>query len=152
MPIATRSAILSDLPTLLQFEQGVIEAERPMDPDLRLDHILYYDIKELIQADHIEMAVALDGDRLVGSGYARLQESKSYHTHNLHAYLGFMYTHPDYRGQGINGLITEHLKLWSQGQGAETLILEVYHDNPSAIRSYEKAGFEPRLLEMRLKI
>lgn len=39
-----RIATLKDLPTLLAFEQGVIEAERPFDPTIKAGNINYYDI------------------------------------------------------------------------------------------------------------
>lgn len=152
MSFYTRSAIISDLPILLQFEQGVIDAERPMDPDLRRDDMHYYDIEELIKADHIEMAVAVDDDQIISAGYARIEKSKSYHTYDRYAYLGFMYTLPAYRGQGVNRLITDHLTTWSKSHGITCLKLDVYHNNPAAIRAYEKAGFVPALLEMRKRI
>ena len=44
-----RKATLDDLPTLLEFEQGLIEAERPMDPTIRSGNISYYDISLFIK-------------------------------------------------------------------------------------------------------
>ena len=38
--ISIRTANLNDLETLLEFEQGVIKAERPMDSFLRKAHCL----------------------------------------------------------------------------------------------------------------
>ena len=49
MTFITRKATLDDLPVLLRFEQGIIEAERPMDPTLKESHITYYDISLLIK-------------------------------------------------------------------------------------------------------
>ena len=48
MHYITRKAILKDVPTLLEFEQGVIEAERPFDPTIKAGQITYYNISELI--------------------------------------------------------------------------------------------------------
>ena len=44
---------LKDLDTLLRFEQGVINAERPSDSTLKDGLIHYYDIEELITASHL---------------------------------------------------------------------------------------------------
>ncbi len=39
--ISTRPAKNKDLKTLLAFEQGVIDAEKPLDPFLKTGHISY---------------------------------------------------------------------------------------------------------------
>jgi GNAT superfamily N-acetyltransferase len=56
-----------------------------------------------------------------------------------------MYTDPRHRGKGVNAVI-EALKEWCRSQNITELRLDVYHDNPSAIRAYEKAGFKKHLL------
>ncbi|MGB0930897.1 MAG: GNAT family N-acetyltransferase [Chitinophagales bacterium] len=148
-----RTATLNDLPTLLQFEQGVIEAERPYDVTLKEEKIYYYNIEEFITASHIELLVAeLDG-QLIGSGYARMrEETASKFKHQEYAYLGFMYVLPEFRGRGVNGMILEELKKWCKTQNLTELRLQVYHDNPNAIRAYEKAGFAKLMVSMRMKI
>ena len=40
----TREATLKDLHTLLEFEQGIIAAERPFDGTLKEGEIHYYDL------------------------------------------------------------------------------------------------------------
>ncbi len=148
-PIKIRKATPSDKPTLLRFEQGVIEAERPCDPTLKRDDTLYYDIDEMIRAPHIELLVAEVNGKLAGCGYARIESSKQYLQHRQHAYLGFMYVTPEHRGKGINQKIMEALKDWSVGQGVHELRLEVYVQNESAIKAYEKIGFVRHMYEMR---
>ena len=137
--------------TLLRFEQGVIEAERPMDPTLDED-IHYYDLNGLITAPHIELLVAEKAGNLVGSGYARIESAKPYLKHNQHAYLGFMYVIPECRGQGINQLIIDQLKKWSAAQGMTEMRLDVYQPNHGAIRAYEKAGFRKHMIQMRMSV
>ncbi len=46
--ITVRVADTTDLPTLLSFEEGVIEAERPFDVTLG-DDIRYYDMDAMLQ-------------------------------------------------------------------------------------------------------
>lgn len=148
--IIIRPARQEDLPVLLEFEQGVIEAERPMDSTLKTEKINYYDIAAMIDAPNVEVLVAeLDGE-LVGSGYARITESDPFRTHPRHTYLGFMFVPVEHRGKGINQLIVEGLKKWTISQGIYEMQLEVYHNNPAAIRAYEKAGFTNNLVQMRL--
>jgi ribosomal protein S18 acetylase RimI-like enzyme len=62
-----------------------------------------------------------------------------------------MYVKPGHRGKGINKVITDELVSWSKLRGISEVRLDVYAQNESAIKAYEKAGFEPHLLTMRLK-
>jgi GNAT superfamily N-acetyltransferase len=148
--ITIRTATLDDLDTLLGFEQGVITAERPFDSTLREGEIHYYDIAAMIRASHVEVVVAELNNKLVGSGYARIEESKIYLKHPKHAYLGFMYVKPEHRGKGINQRIIEALKQWAISQGITELKLDVYNDNLPAIKACEKFGFTKLLVEMRM--
>lgn len=150
MPITCRAAILKDLPTLLTFEQGIIQAERPYDATLKPDPISYYDLGELIQSEQAEVAVATDGELLIGSGYVLIKEGMPYRTFTHFAFLGFMYVRPEYRGQGVNQLVVEHLRQWSLARGITEARLDVYAGNAAAIRAYEKAGFEASLVDMRM--
>jgi GNAT superfamily N-acetyltransferase len=145
-----RQARIEDLNTLYRFEQGIIEAERPYNETLRTGHINYYDLKEMLYLPYVHVVVALDGDTIIGSGYARIESAKPYLQHERHSYLGFMYVEPAYRGKGVNNLIIEALKAWTTSRNIFELRLHVYNDNAAAIRAYEKAGFEKHLLEMRI--
>lgn len=148
--IVIREATLKDLDLLLQFEQGVILAERPYDVTLREDPISYYDLKKLITTDDAQVVVAeLDG-QVIGSGHATIKEARHYLNHNVYVNLGFMYTAPDYRGKGVNQQIIENLKAWAASKGIAEIRLTVYNDNLAAISAYEKVGFEKHIIEMRL--
>lgn len=147
--INIRKATLSDVETLLVFEQGVIAAERPFDSTLKSGHIHYYDIEKMITSGHIELLVAeLDG-AIIGCGYARIEEAKPYLQHRQHAYLGFMYVKPGYRGKAVNKMIIDELATWSASQNITELRLEVYQPNEAAINAYEKSGFVKHMIEMR---
>ena len=150
--ILTRKATLKDIDTLLVFEQGVIKAERPFDTTLKPDPLHYYDIEEMITASYIELVVAEFEEKIIGSGYARLENSKHYLKHSKHAYLGFMYVDPNYRGKGVNQKIIEALKNWTVLQNVTEMRLDVYFNNDIAIKAYEKAGFTKHMVEMRMDI
>lgn len=147
-----REATLADLPILLEFEQGIIEAERPFDPTLKTGHINYYDIKEMIQSKDVEVLVALIGGELAGSSYIKIKEAKPYLDHNFYGYIGFMYVKPNYRGQGISTKMINELTIWARTRNLNEVRLEVYSENQSAIKAYEKSGITKHMLEMRKKI
>lgn len=144
-----RKATLKDLETLLRFEQGIIAAERPYDVTLRQDPIVYYDLETLILADNAVVAVAEHRGRIVASGHATIKEARHYLDHDRYVNLGFMYTEPYYRGNGINLKIMDFLGKWANDMGYKELRLTVYCENLSAIKAYEKAGFVGHILEMR---
>ena len=150
--VIIRPAVKDDLETLYRFEQGIIVADRPFDSTLKDGHINYYDIAAMIDAHDVEVLVAeLDGE-LIGSGYARIEESSKYLKHSKHAYLGFMYVEPAHRGKGVNQKIIVALKTWAATQNVTECRLQVYHDNLPAIKAYEKIGFSKLMIIMRSEI
>ena len=150
--IKIRKASLIDLGQLLVFEQDLIKTERPFDPTVKPDPVNYYDLKTMLSSPHIEVVVAEAGNKIIASGYARIDRSKPFLKHSTHAYLGFMYVLPEYRGQGINKRIIDSLKNWAASQNITEFSLEVYYDNVSAIKAYEKIGFSKYILEMRFNL
>ena len=133
-----------------EFEQGIIATERPFNDSLKSEYICYYDIGALIDGENSSVLVAEDDGVIVGSGYARIRESKAHLTHDFHVYLGFMYVAPTHRGQGINQLVIQSLISWGKSQGMQDFYLEAYAENNSALKAYEKLGFKASLLEMKL--
>lgn len=143
-----RPARSADLPTLREFEQGVISAERPYASNLIDGHIQYYDLDAMLNHDDAQLLVAEQNGELIASGYARLETDKPYFTPGRYAYLGFMYVVPSARGRGvIQALITE-LKAWAQSRGITAMKLDVYADNAAAIKAYQKLGFHSEMIEM----
>lgn len=150
--ILIRSATAADLPVLLEFEQGIVKAERPFDHTLKPDPINYYDVGELLASADAEVAVAELGGQLIGSGYAKKKRSRTYVDPEYHAFIGFLYVHPEYRGQGVNQRVLDHLFAWARARDLPEIHLTVYPDNAPAIRAYEKVGFRPYISEMRLNL
>ena len=151
MKVTLRKAALKDIPVLRQFEQGLIRDERPFDPTIRPDPVHYYDMEALVTDPNTHFLMACIDQRAVASGYATRKTPRHYLDHSAYAYFGFMYTLPEYRGYGINGRIIAALKQWALGQGLQEMRLTVYPGNQPALRAYEKVGFSPHLMEMRLR-
>jgi GNAT superfamily N-acetyltransferase len=150
--ITCRTATLEDLPVLYEFEQEIIAFERPYDSTLKEGQLNYYDIKAMILSETAIVIVAVNDTEIVGSAYAKIKAALPYLNHENFAYLGFMFVKPTYRGQGINQLIIEELKMWTKSKGLKELRLNVYYDNDSALRAYEKSGFVRHRINMRMEI
>ena len=72
--VIIRPAELSDLETLLAFEQAIIEAERPFDSTIREGaDVHYYDLEDLIRSPDSEVVVAEIGSEIIASGYAKIE-------------------------------------------------------------------------------
>lgn len=150
--IRIRKAKDNDLSILLDFEQSIIEYERPFEKLMKMEHFNYYDLQKLINSDAAEVLVAEIEGELVGSGYAKLTVSRPYLKDERHAFFGFMYVAPDHRGKGINQTIIHKLVEWSKNQGMKSACLTVFEDNESAIKAYNKVGFRKQFVEMRLNL
>ena len=152
MNYITRIANLDDLPTLLEFEQGIIEAERPMDPTIKEGKITYYDISELITSDESEVFVVESDGNIVASGYAKIKDDRHYLKHKKMGYLGYMFVPEEHRGKGLNKLIVDVLLKWCKDHGIYEIRLDVYDVNAPALRAYEKTGFVKHMIQMRMDI
>ena len=147
-----RIATLDDVPKLLEFEQGLIKAERPMDPTIKEGKISYYDVSEFIENEDSTLYVVELCNEIVASGYAKIKPDRHYLKHDKQGYLGFMFVPEEHRGKGYNKLIMEALIEWCKKQNIFEIRLDVYDVNYPAIRAYEKAGFEKHLITMRMNL
>ncbi len=147
-----RKANLDDFSVLLMFEQGLIEAERPMDPTIKDGKISYYDISLLIKNDNSDVFVVEIDNEIVASGYAKILDDRPYLKHDKQGYLGFMFVPEKHRGKGLNKLIMDALVNWCKERKVYELRLDVYDSNEPAIKAYEKAGFKKHLINMRMNI
>ncbi|MCP4788913.1 MAG: GNAT family N-acetyltransferase [Gammaproteobacteria bacterium] len=147
-----RQAQINDLPLLLQMEQKLMNAERAYDADIKAEKCHYYDFDQLLQDDQAQVLVMEVDNNVVGMGYVQLRVSKPAHQHHRYGYMGAMYVAPKHRGEGRISQLIEQLVAWSKEQGVSNFYLDVYHDNLSAVKAYNKLGFQPCLLEMKLNL
>lgn len=145
-----REATQDDLPTLLDFEQALIAYERPLTPTIKEGKISYYNIKGYIDNPSICVLVATVDNTVIASGYSLVKQAADYKKAAQFAYLGFMYTVPEFRGKGINQLIINKLMQWAADRKLTEIQLEVFAENNSAIKAYNKVGFQSDLIMMRM--
>jgi len=147
-----RKATKKDLPVLMEFMNGLVEAERPMDPTIKDGNIVYYDLSEIMKNSDSDLFVVELNNELVASGYAKIKKDRHYLKHEKQGYLGFMFVPEKHRGNRYNKLIMDALLKWCKARNIFEIRLEVYEDNPSAIRAYEKVGLKKHLINMRMDI
>lgn len=147
-----RLATKDDLPVLYTFMEGLVNAERPMDPTIKDGHVIYYDLYKIMTNDNSDLYVVELNNDIVASGYAKIKDDRHYLKHDKQGYLGFMFVPEKHRGNGYNKLIMDALLKWCKSRGIFEIRLDVYDVNASAIRAYEKAGLSKHLINMRMNI
>ncbi len=150
MNISVRKATSEDLLILYQFEEALIEANRPMDETMVSENFHYYDLAQMIADEDAEVFIAEMDGKPVGSGSIKIRKGLAHNRFDVYAHLGFMYTEPEYRRQGINQKIIEASIKWAHEKGLQEVRLQVYSENLPAIKAYEKLGFKSILTDMRL--
>lgn len=147
-----RTATENDIEKLLEFEQGIVAAERPFDSTLKEGEIHYYDLLELTKSPGSEVVLAIADGEPVGSGYGKIKTADAFLKHSQYVHIGCMYIKPAYRGKGISKMILDALVAWAKQKGITEIRLQVYNENMPAKNAYLKAGFKPNLLEMRMEV
>ena len=103
----TREATDQDLEILLEFEQGVVSAERPFNSTLIEGEIHYYDLNNLMLSSDATVIVAEENNEIIASGYALIKKAeKNYNQFKEYAYFGFMYVKPEHREKETNKYFT----------------------------------------------
>lgn len=148
-----KKAKLDDIDELIQTRIMVLRAANglPMDTDMSLveqESRTYYE-KALKGNRHIAYLV-YDGKRFIGAGGVSFyQVMPTYHNPSgKKAYIMNMYTHPDYRRQGIAFHTLDLLVKEAEWKGIENISLEATRMGRPL---YEKYGFVKMEDEMELK-
>ena len=152
MKPTVRLATNEDLLVLDKFMDGLVAAERPMDPTIKEGKVVYYDLAKFIGSSDSALYVVVLGDEIVASGYAKIKGDRHYLKHDKQGYLGFMFVPEQHRGNGYNKLIMDALLKWCKDKNLTEIRLDVYDTNQPALRAYEKAGFTKHLITMRLDL
>ena len=147
-----RLAAKEDLPILDKFMDGLVNAERPIDPTIKDGKVVYYELSSFIDNEDSALYVVELKNEIVASGYAKIKGDRHYLKHDKQAYLGFMFVPENHRGNGYNKLIMDALLKWCKNKNLTEIRLDVYDINDAAIRAYEKAGFYKHMINMRLDI
>ncbi|HLS12435.1 MAG TPA: GNAT family N-acetyltransferase [Flavobacteriaceae bacterium] len=150
--LVIRKARLVDMPILLKYEQEVIDYERAFNEDIEKEDAKYYNLHSLISGKDSAVFVGEIDGKIIATGYALIKEGLPQFVYDEYTYLGFMYVAPEYRGKGINAKIIQAALKWSEKRGIKHVRLQVYSENNSAIKAYEKLGFKTELQDMKLTI
>ena len=94
------------------------------------------------------LAVARDGDRVVGHLVGKLLEPDSLRRQRF-AVLESLRVDPGRRGSGIGGQLVDHFLDWARQRGAQQASVSAFAANQPAQRLYQRHGFVPMTVTMR---
>lgn len=94
--------------------------------------------------------VAMDGTKIIGYAFARLQKDR-HNSKILFGHLTQIYVSPNYRGKGVSDKLWEDILNWFKIKKVNFLQLFVTINNHHAINLYKKWGFKSHIIFMRQK-
>ena len=101
-----------------------------------------------LTSPHMHLFTAFVDDEPVGIGWIELRQRAS----GTSAYIYDIRLDGDRRGQGLGRALLEALHDVSRALGATSMTLNVFGDNPTAIRLYETSGYAVTSQQMRLEL
>ena len=146
-PVTVNAATPDDLDALLESVAGLFREDAGRHDSLvdagwpARDGAAYY--AGLMTDRACLLALARDGDRVIGHLVGRLSGPSAVRTGNL-AVLESMRVAPDARRAGVGGLLVRHFFDWARDGGAEQASVTAYAANHPARRFYARHGFIPQ--------
>lgn len=146
-PATVSAATPDDLDALLEsvaglFREDAGQHDTLMNVDWPAGHGAAYYSGLMTDRDCL-IALARDGDRVIGHLVGRLTGPSPVRTGNL-AVLESMRVAPDARQAGVGGLLVRHFFDWARDGGAEQASVTAYAANHPARRFYARHGFIPQ--------
>jgi GNAT superfamily N-acetyltransferase len=109
----------------------------------------YY--RDLIGADDCLIALARDGERVVGHLVGKLSGPDTYRVQRV-AVLESVRVAPGSRDAGVGGLLVEHFLGWARARDAVQASVSAFAANEKACRFYARYGFEPITVTHRMTL
>lgn len=158
MKIKVRKAQNKDAVKIAKMLISIGELHHTGRPDIYRDNLQKYDendILEFLKDENSPIFVATDENDEV-AGYAFCQIKTVNQTDALvgrkYVYIDDFCTDEKYRRQNVGSTLMDYVKTEIKKMGIESIELNVWEFNDSAIKFYEKCGFVTQRREMEIKI
>lgn len=127
LPIELAHAGLDDVDTLYEIEKRCF----------KIDRMSRRSFRRLIQKGNCDLILARQADRTIG--YILVLYHRGTHLARLYSFAVL----PETRGQGVGELLLQHGEKLAAARKCIYMRLEVHPNNGSAIRMYERNGYQP---------
>ena len=153
-----RRAENKDIPKISNLLSQVLNVHHEARPDIfKSDTVKYYpsDLEVMIKSDNDPIFVCVSEDELV-VGYAFCKIIDQNENNILHArktlYIDDLCVDQSLRGKRIGQTIFDYVKEYAKTIGCNDITLNVWSDNVSAVKFYEKMGMRPQKQIMEYKL
>ena len=153
MEIKIRKATSNDLNIIKEFQNQLVEYERPFDSTIPKQGLVeYYNLQLLIESEKVNFLVVEVNEKIIGCGFGEIRSDIEWSSNSLIGYIGLFFIEKEFRNKGISGLIFKELIKWFKENNIKDIRLKVYSENEKAVNAYKKYGFKGHMLEMRYEI
>ena len=152
-----RIAGVEDIPGLIELLKQVGEVHHQIRPDIFRAGAQKYneaDLEELLKDPNRPIFVAVEGETVLGHCFCELKiteastvlmDSRSFYIHDL-------CVDENCRGQHVGKALYDHVCGYAREIGCDTITLNVWCGNESAMIFYERQGMKPRNIHMEMKL
>ena len=144
-----RKALLADIPSILHLLRQVADVHHKARPDLFRGNTTKYDEKELMQILSAERTIVFvyeQDDMIAGYVFCMIEivESDKLLHDNKTMYIDDLCVDETMRGRHIGSALYRHAVVYAKQVGCNSLTLNVWEGNPSAMAFYRSMGMSVR--------
>lgn len=152
-----RLAQMRDIPELLKLLHQVEEVHRQIRPDLFRPGAVKYTgamLETMLDDPARPIYVGISEGRLLGYAFCILKQTKDDHFLVDHStiYIDDLCVDEDCRGQHVGKALYEYVCARGRELGCDSVTLNVWCGNDSAMAFYEKRGLKPRSIHMEMSL
>ena len=152
-----RFAMEADIPGMIALLKQVGEVHHQIRPDLFRAGAQKYnaeDLKALLKDANRPILIAAEGDQVLGYCFCILEETKGNPVlqDNCSLYIDDLCVDERCRGQHVGKALYDHACAYARSLHCDSVTLNVWCGNDSAMAFYEKQGLKPRNIHMELRL
>ena len=152
-----RFAMEADIPGMIELLKQVGEVHHQIRPDLFRAGAQKYnaaDLKALLKDANRPILIAAEGDQVLGYCFCMLEETKGNPVLLDHRslYIDDLCVDERCRGQHVGKALYGHACAYARSLHCDSVTLNVWCGNDSAMAFYEKQGLKPRNIHMELRL
>ncbi len=157
LPLTVRRATPADLTVLARFGFALgqlhvgFDGERfAVPPGGEGAYAAFF--QEELQRPEVVLLIAEAGPQAVGYAFVRLEPMSLVELRRAGAWLHDIYVDPQARSGGIGRRLLEAAKEAALALGSSSLMLSAASQNAAAQKLFERAGWRPTMVEMRIEL
>lgn len=152
-----RFALETDIPAMIALLRQVGQVHHEVRPDIFRSGAQKYDeaaLQELLKDPSRPIFIAEEAGRVLGYCFCILEETRndSVLVDNRTLYIDDLCVDENCRGQHVGKQLYDHACAYARQQKCQSITLNVWCGNDSAMAFYQKRGMKPRKIYMETRL